>query len=314
MAESAATELLARARRRRRWSCAIESCAAGGSAAGIAVASAIAQQVGGAPSFRGLAALGVVCAAAMAATWWFERAKLSDRELALRIDRRLGRDGAWFSLWEARDSGRHSVWIDALEAREAAALPRNAVSTAVPLPSATWLAPPCLAAALLALAWERPGFLAPHDSPLAGSVGARGHGLAEEAGARAEPRAPAGATEAAARRDLSQARTDPKGRPAEEVPSEPAAGSPSVSAASGAPALPGAAEEGNSTLANRGAERTMVGSQRSDAAALGPAAAAEPLKGASDGAGTLTGRWWPERHDALVQGWRRALAARGGRD
>lgn len=314
MAQSAATEFFARARRRRRWRCAIEASAAGIAAAGVAVASAIGQQPGRAPEVRHLATLGVLCAAAMAATWWFERAKLADRELALRVDRRLGRDGAWFSLWEARRAGLRTAWIEALEAREAAALTPDALSKAMPMPSATWLALPCLAAALLAVAWERPGFLAPAGSPGAGLAAGRESGPADPAGAELRGGAAARDAEEASRQipppdEAGASRTGPEG-----VRIEVAAGSQPESVAGNAATVPTAAEEGNSTLANRGAERTMVGSQRSDAAASSAGAAAEPHRGAADGTGTLTGRWWPERHDALVQGWRRALAARGGRE
>ncbi len=98
------------------------------------------------------AALG--CAAFAAATWWAEHRPRPDT-VALRIDRRLGFDGALVTAFESESAPRRGELARALSRRVAAALPlRKALRAALP-PSLALAAFPLGCLALLALARGR---------------------------------------------------------------------------------------------------------------------------------------------------------------
>ncbi|MEO6708557.1 MAG: hypothetical protein ABI054_06815, partial [Planctomycetota bacterium] len=81
--------------------------------------------------------------------------------------------------------------------------------------------------------------------------------------------------------------------------------------ASGTPARPGSdPEAAKSLLTNGSPDRTMSGSNQPTAGTSGERSTTPVPESGPGEAGTLAGRWWDERYDPVVQGWRRALDAR----
>ncbi|HUR26863.1 MAG TPA: hypothetical protein VM509_01645 [Planctomycetota bacterium] len=358
MSASLVVDFVSRARRRRQWRSALESLALGGAAALLALAAcrfSLPAHSGSSPSAWAWAACAALSGLAMAGTWWVERAKKSDLELAAQLDVRLARDGALATAYEARVRGMESPLVDLAEERLALALDRPSLRRALPPAGFIWLAPPALAAALFAFALELPlqrelrGGSFAGTTPDAGlarvSMAARSilqraqlarsepasfasdplrraqlvalidgalssldlvaagesdsPSLAADAGLRAELRAERDAlTEA----EKSSARTS------NGAPGVPAGDRAAANHGGGA----GTATEGDNSLLTNGApDRTMSGSNRPTADlndARSPTHVPDPGSGGE--AGTLAGRWWDERYDPVVQGWRRALAAR----
>lgn len=335
-APTSVLQLLAAARRWRTLRSALESAALGLAAAGAGVAAALIS--GSAASERmALCACGLLCGVSMAATWWVERAKLSDLELAQRIDRKLGVDGALATAFELRARGGAGALASLLEQRVLAAVDLRSLRSAMPAAGWIWLAPPAAGAALVAMALELPARprIVPYEAPSVGYAGARPSALErardvlDRALAASDPRA---ADRRRAELDAALLALGPEGRrnlePGESVAAADALASRLSAAlaelspaAAPRPGSPGgaagqgnggaAAEAGDSGLAIGSGERTMVGSNRPAAAPVVPAPESKPsMSGGADEAGTLAGRWWPERYDPVVQGWRRALAAR----
>lgn len=337
-------EVLAQARRRRSWSSALESLALGLAAAG---AGAAAAQVSGSAQVEAasLWACGCLCGASMAGTWWVERAKLSDLDLARRLDRKLEADGALATAFEASRGGTLGSLGALLERRVLDGLDANRLRSALPSPGWIWLAPPALGAALLALAMELPpsmGAARDAGSP-GGFEGARSAALGRAQQLLERTRADAGddavrAAElvgevdralqelqarsrppsadlglAAAADELSTRLQEQRKRLVAALGQESQAGAPQASPAAGAAGggIDSAfGQDRDSGLAIGSPDRTMAGSNPANLGAN--RASPEPLPGEVVGeAGTLAGRWWPERYDPVVQGWRRALAAQG---
>lgn len=169
---------LAVARRRRNLHSALESISLGLSAAALGAASVVLSLDPESSAALGSQGVGLaLCASlsgiAMAATWWVERAKLTDVGLAARVDQRLGAGGAFATAVEARSSGARDPVTLALESRACAIAAPAAVARVLPRPGWVWLAPPALGCALLAMAVESPQLrsLALHGS-LSGGEGA----------------------------------------------------------------------------------------------------------------------------------------------
>ncbi len=356
--ESALTivEFVASARRRRNLRSALESASLGLAAALIAAAAALLSTTSRDFASRDLFALSACSALsglAMAATWWVERAKKTDLELATQLDARLECQGALSTAFESCVRGERGAAARWLERRVLHALDDRSLSRALPGPGWIWLAPPAIALALVAMVLEAPARSVAVADPtaLAASAGSQAMARARSALARAREQRSAATNDpqlgaqvvaelAAAAAQLEQARaeagSDRSGRELarelgreladlrsklaqspKPVPArDPGLESPSGGALAAPGTEPGAgtgADGDKSLLTNGSRDRTMVGSNRSTATADGARQATEEPQADSKGeAGTIAGRWWPERYDPVVQGWRRALAARPG--
>ena len=326
--------IVRRARRRWGWMRAVE----GASLALFALLTTLAAAtVSGARLSEGAGfAAAAIAAAACAATWMFER-RQDPGQIAARLDRRLEQDGALLTAFECERAGSGAEVQRALVERVSRQLRPDAARASVPAPSPAFAALPALAAALLAWALEA---RVPRDasSNLAALSRAVAASLAVAAGpSEAEPEASARLVELARR---LQAASEPGGEPppAGELEAieaelarlaESSAAGPELRArleaarelaraAAAGPetrdASPAGRESGagaGSGLANGYAGRTMAGSPTRGTL---PRAAAEPFP-ADESApapapgeqppevGTLAGRWWPERYDALVSSW-----------
>lgn len=354
--ELSIVEFVARARRRRNLRSGVESASLGLAAALIAVAALLLSTTSRdfAPKdLLAFAACGALSGLAMAGTWWVERAKKTDLDLATQIDARLECQGALSTAFEACDGGDRSAGARWLERRVLCALDDRSLSRALPGPGWIWLAPPTMALALLAMVLEAPArFVAVGDAnTLAASAGSMAMARARAAMALAREqhsaavldprqRAQVQALLDAAAAELDQARAGTgMDRPGKDMAGElgrelanlrselaqsqrpaPAGDSGSESPSGDAVATPGTesgagsrADGDKSLLTNGSPDRTMVGSNRSTATSDGARRATEePERDSMGEAGTIAGRWWPERYDPVVQGWRRALAARPG--
>lgn len=112
----------------------------------------LAALVAGGAALRGAQpwAAALLCAAFAAAAWWAEH-RPRPEAVALRIDRRLGFDGALVTAFESEASLRHGELAGALSRRVAGALPlRVALRAALP-PSLAVAAFPLAALAVFAL-------------------------------------------------------------------------------------------------------------------------------------------------------------------
>lgn len=343
---------VAAARARRRWIVALESLSLGAAAAAVGAAALfLSLAAPSSASPWTLLSSALLCGAPMAATWWVEREKTGPAELARKLDGRLGANGTVAAAWELRARGDDGGLALALERRALVRVDAAALRRALPPPGWIWLAPPALGLALAALAPElsltgasrgRAGVL-PTPAPGAGwgADSAAGHAgeVARAAAALAQARGAApgepGAAELAARltdaaRTLAagpDAGDDPAvGALREELlaraaelaagapPADTAPGDPGAGGAGAAPLDAGAAgEAADKLLTGIDPERRMVGSKRSTSAAEGPRSAPPGPESVAAEAGTLSGRWWSERHDPVVLAWRRTLAARAGR-
>ena len=355
-APASVVAFVAGARGRRNMLSGLESLALGIAAACMALAACrFGPDAALAPGTSALAACGTLCGLAMAGTWWVERAKKTDLELARQIDARLQQGGALATAYEVSLHGEVNALADLLEKRVVAGLGRTSLRRALPALGFIWFAPPAIGAALLALAFELP-------APRSAQSQAAESGTA--ASAAADPRALARARSALDRaRQMSfSARNDPRlraqligelaaaargldaaglapsapgiaanaspslleelaaesaalasdGSVASSDPSTRPAGAHGESQDPAAPGGPGSGAEGGKSLLTAGPpERTRSGSNRPTAAPNGARPANQvPEAGAPGEQGTLAGRWWDERSDPVVQGWRRALAAR----
>lgn len=354
--DSSIVEFVARARRRRNMRSGLESASLGLGAALIAVAAVLLSTTSRdfAPKdLVTLAACGALSGLAMAGTWWVERAKKTDLELATQIDGRLECQGALSTAFEACVGGDQSAGARWLERRVLCALDDRSLPRALTGLGWIWLAPPTLALALLAMVLEVPPRSGAVGDPntfaaLAGSEAmARAHAAfararEQRSAATVDPklRAQVLALLDAAAAELDQARAGTGmdrpgkdiagelGRELAELRSELAqsprpvpAGDSGAESPLGGDLAPSVNESGagsradgdKSLLTNGSRDRTIVGSNRSTATADGARqATGEPQAGSIGEAGTIAGRWWPERYDPVVQGWRRALAARAG--
>lgn len=360
-APNSIVEFVAEVRRRRRAFTALESAALGLCAGALGAAAAI-LSFDAHTSIRdrlaGLVACAALSGAAAAATWWVERAKRTDLELAQKIDGRLGRGGALASVYEALCRGEVGALARSLEQRELSALTKVSLARAQPAPGWIWLAPPAVGLSLAALALEAPGRVSSahlgQESELAAAGGDRrtppqssaraalSRAREQRAAAAVDPQARArrladldlagvelgrererAASRSAAREAIDRLQQEidrERALPVTELASAEKGASPAPVRASGAsPGLGGGPEDSagmdatKSALANGPPDRTMVGSNRSTVAAPGaPGSPDQPSTGLSAEAGAISGRWWPERYDPVVQGWRRALAARRG--
>ena len=344
-------DFVALARRRRSLHTALESTALGAAAAAIAVAAALLSL---APAGRGemdLAALsscGALSGLAAAGTWWVERAKKTDLELARQIDSRLNCEYALSTAYEACLRGERGAGARWLERRVNAGLDRKSLARAFPGPGWIWLAVPAIGMALLAWVLEAPsrpaltGSAATFGAPSGKRAASQTSARARAALARTLEQGPAERNDPVLRTELLaeldsaidglERERDGSGSTGEltqqlaatraDLVGGTPAGSPqganpktAPTGASPAPqAGPGDGSPGDgrkSLLTNGSADRTMAGSNRSTAALDGARLPPKgPDTGSSGEAGTLAGRWWPERYDPVVQGWRRALAAR----
>jgi hypothetical protein len=281
-------------------------------------------------------AAGSIAAAACAATWMFERQR-SAGQIAARMDRRLDQNGALLTAFECEESGAGPAVQRALVARVARQLRPEGVRACVPAPSLAFAALPALATALLAWTLEAG---APRDrgsdlaalsravaaslavatgpSEAADGTSARLAELAQRLRAASEPGrkpAPAGEleeieAELARLAENSAAKPELRARleAARELARAAAAG---PETRDGRPARRESDPGRGSGLANGSAGSTMAGSPTRGTL---PRAAAEPFP-ADESApapapgeqppevGTLAGRWWPERYDALVSDW-----------
>ena len=316
---------------RRRWGVmrAAESALFGLAAAVLTVAAA--SLSGGAPLHRHALAAAAVSGALAAATWWMERRR-TPRQIARRIDGGLGRGGDFLTAFEREGAVRNRL-ERTLVTRVAREVDPAAVRRTVRPPSVALLAVPLVAAALLVLALDlaerRGGRAGPHLWNLAVELGrAAGEGdpgadpelaaWAETALALAEqPPPPADLA-----RELERIRTglEAPGRSEAELGRArdlvqrllaELGGSPAVAAAL-APGEP--ARSGPVGLAESGEGRTMTGSPSlAEGAGGGSVSAPEGVAAAppvSPEAGVLAGRWWDERYDAIVSGWREARERR----
>ncbi|MEO6710058.1 MAG: hypothetical protein ABIP42_10815, partial [Planctomycetota bacterium] len=133
--QSPVVGFLGRARKRRNLRSGLESLALGVAAALVALAAcwwgstADGQTMPGAWS---LVACAAVSGAAMAGTWWVERAKKSDLLLARQIDARLGSDGALSAVYEARVRDDSSPLALLLEQRVIAGIDGSSLRRALP--------------------------------------------------------------------------------------------------------------------------------------------------------------------------------------
>ena len=351
--EASVVGFLSSARRRRNLRSGLESFALGVAAALVALAacwwgSAAAGQA--MPGGWSLGACAAVSGLAMAGTWWVERAKKSDLELARQIDARLGSNGALSAAYEARLREDASPIVLLLERRVIAGIDGSSLRRALPAMGFFWLAPPAIGAALAALALELP----PAQVGVSGDASGFSQGP-QAAGARAIQRATsaldsarvqgAAARADSALRERLTAELDAvaAGLRGEQAASDQAAlqadlleqvlaerldlaqdrtalpGDPSLApgglqtdpAASGTPVRSGSdAEAAKSLLTNGSPDRTMSGSKRPTAGTSGERTTTPVPESGPGEAGTLAGRWWDERYDPVVQGWRRALDAR----
>jgi hypothetical protein len=354
MPPAAIVEFMARARARRNLRSGLESTVLGIAAAFVALAAChfSPAQIGReSASAWTLAACAALSGVAMAATWWVERAKKTDLELAWQVDTRLHCDGALATVYEASVRGDGGALLALLEQRVISAQDRSSLARALPGVGFIWLAPPAIGAALLALALELP------VQPGRGSIGAdqragvQGTGdpgpsdaandllrrvRDQSAAAQNDPRlraqllreidtAVAGlragnsegtpATERSRAELLAQrARlSEDPSRPPADPNSPPKGALPDPTGPDSRLGAGSTAEGSKSLLTQGGPERTMSGSNRPIAAGNGARSATRsPESGSPGEAGTLAGRWWDERYDPVVQGWRRALAARRG--
>ncbi len=351
-------EFVARARSRRNLRSALESLALGIAAALIALAACRLSPFPNAEdavSPLALAVCGALSGLAMAGTWWVERAKKTDQDLARQIDARLERDGALATAYEARVQGNVSALVRVLEGRVSAGLDRESLRRALPALGFIWLAPPACGAALLALVLELPAQRSADSGAAQGATAAaamsgsraaavakatldrarlqssasgidaalRARLIAELDAAAADIRAAlpqissAGATADSAARLLTELQAERSALAADgsvhpSDPHTPSGGARGVAPGSGAGVESGSgAEADKSLLTNGSSDRTMSGSNRPTAATDGARSTPpSPESGSPGEVGTLAGRWWDERYDPVVQGWRRALAAR----
>jgi hypothetical protein len=339
---SSIARVLAAARRRRTQNSALESTALGLCAVGIGVAAALLSGTS-AEKLAALAACGLLCGASMAGTWWVERAKLGELDLARRLDRKLGLDGALATAFELRGDERGGGLVPILEQRVLARLGPEQLRSCQPAPGWSWLALPAIGALMVALALELPssvakwdmsrapgGFQAAPAGPLAsaeallqalqsgdldpeldrnGLAAQIEAALAELPSVGPALRTPSGLSAAELSAQLLQARAALSHREspgAGAFTSDPRTGSGSGANSSDA------SEGADSALAIGSLDRTIVGSNPPAAEQHGrPAESPSAPQAGAGEAGTLAGRWWPERYDPVVQGWRRALAARG---
>jgi hypothetical protein len=325
------------ARRRWRLARAAECLMLAAAAAGIEIAAGALS--GAAPLAPPLYAAAALAGGLCGATWWFEHRR-SERDVARAIDRKLGLDGALATALEVEASAEPGSLAALLVERAARAVPSGRAAKAIAPPSPLFAAAPLIAGAALALALERspPSEVAP---PPAGTVlgglitarePARGQDKRDEALAELVSPAPAleGGREVpeprgAAPVGVPRAEPTPETlrgtEPSREIESRPQ-GPPEPTARAGSEVhTAGDASAGARRGGESGAATSAEGASTGPGAAAGAPSPSDPAPAAGaprpDGEerGTLAGRWWPRRHDAVVAGWveaRRARAAAAG--
>jgi hypothetical protein len=306
---------------RRRWLAArwCESALTGGAAAGLALACAVWS--GASLRAPGSIAAGALCAALAALTLAGERRR-SPRELARRLDRRLGEGGALLTAFELELEGRGEGVAGLHLARTRARLDRRRLLAAVSPPSAAFLAALALGAALAALAGERAGGGRGHAGaaqPAAGAALARLGALAEQPTSASEQELAEALARLEALADLAEVPRDAREQAQRALGTllEQGALAPTLERRARAlserlggsdAAATGVAASGSRELALAGEppERTMSGPPEESHVLEPPPTSPAPAP---------AGRWWPRRHDAVVAGYleRTRATAEGGR-
>ncbi|HVS09053.1 MAG TPA: hypothetical protein VMS76_04195 [Planctomycetota bacterium] len=327
------------ARRRWRLARAAECLMLAAAAAGIQIAAGALS--GAAPLAPPLLAAAALAGGLCGATWWFEHRR-SERDVARAVDRKLGLDGALATALEVEAGAEPGSLAALLVERAARAVPSGRAAKAIAPPSPLFAAAPLIAGAVLALSLERSPasqvLRPPAGPPLGGLIAAREPARGEDTrdGALAELVSPAPALEggrevpeprgaAPVRVPWAEPTSDPlrgseRSRESEPRPLDPQTPEPIARADSKAPPL-GDASPGARGGGESGAATSAEGASPGTGTAAGAASPSDPAPAAGvprpddEERGTLAGRWWPRRHDAVVAGWveaRRARAAAAG--
>lgn len=299
-----------------------------------------------APAFSSQAvAAALIPAGFCAATWLFEHRRTLD-EFARRMDRRLAQEGALLTAFELERRGARDAFGALLAQRVLRDLPARALRIASAPPSLAFLAAPLIAGAVLAAAMERAPARGPGgdlDALLQALVTAQSASIGAPSSESQDPAAAATFARAVARVEALGQAPDPaqRERALTEVEAElaklieRAPGSELAQRAEIARSLAeeargksqGAAEgrrpfSDRERLQNGATDRTMSGStsaagasgQAAGTPATAPATLTPGLRPASAPpvaeAGTLAGRFWPARYDAVVAAWIEAQRAR----
>ena len=287
-------------------------CACLGLAAGLATAAAAALS-GAEPRATSALVVAALSALACGAAWWVE-VRRTPAEVARRLDRGLGRDGALVTAYECAAREQQGALEQLLLEREASVLGSRAARRGIAPPSIAFAAAPLVLAALLSVALEAPVRRDASLFEVAGSGDALGSAAGPAAeGTRAESER-AAAEGASRSSELAQAGTEPASESATQVPEvsvagatpPTGAGAPATQLSEGGEAVAGEVESESSVsaLANGEAGSTMGGSAPGAGDAMSTALPSSTLPGTPDAErGVLSGRWWPAEYDSIVRDW-----------
>ncbi|MBI5432262.1 MAG: hypothetical protein HZA52_05470 [Planctomycetes bacterium] len=309
--------------------------------AGLAVTAVVATTVrfeGRDELELGSLAAAVLAGAAAALTWWVEH-RPEAAKVARRVDRALARGGELVTAWELESRAERGVLEELMLLRAREGLAPQDVARSVPRPSLVFAG-----AALVALAgwfFSRDFVRVRPVTPLDALVGdaralassAKGRANSPEldraraavarlatrvateleAGREPEPELVAAFGDALGRSAAAEAADPERAARARELAARARSASAGSDRASNGSEATSNSAESASALANGGAERTMLGPGSGAAAAVEvtPEAAGSQVASAPTAPpGSLAGRWWSTRHDAVVSAWIEARRAR----